>query len=109
MIGLTEQAPEAGGPGSVVLDIGENTGAAVVTGPMGLDGREVEIRAVNTAWDGQHTAFHIRETAAGQIAAAVFSQLARGHWEVRLRGAEESAIVPLVIVGARVSTVALPA
>jgi hypothetical protein len=108
MIGMTEKAPEATGPGSVVLDIGENTGAAVVTGPMGLDGREVEIRAVNSAWDGQHSAFHIRETAGGQIAAAVFPQLARGHWEVRLRAAGESPIVPVVIVGARVSTVTLP-
>jgi hypothetical protein len=105
---MTEKEPKPAGPGSVVLDIGENTGAAVVTGPLSLAGREVEIRAVNRAWDGHHTAFHVRETVAGQISAAVFPQLAQGHWEVRLRFNEESPIVPVAVVGARVSTVALP-
>ena len=107
-MGITEKAPETAGPGWVVLDIGDNTGAAVVTGPLGLQGREVEIRAAHTAWDGHHAAFHVRETATGRIAAAVFPQLARGRWEVRLRFTEESPIVPLAVVGARVSTVALP-
>jgi hypothetical protein len=106
---MTEKAPEPAGPGSVVLDIGEDTGAAVVTGSLGLDGREVEIRAVNTAWDGHHAAFHVRETVDGQIAAAVFPQLAQGHWEVRLRFTEDSPIVPVAVVGGRVSTAALPA
>jgi hypothetical protein len=105
---MTEEAPEAVGPGSVVLDIGENTGAAVVTGPSSLAGREVEIRAANTAWDGQHAAFHVRETAIGQITAAVFPQLAQGDWEVRLRTTWESPVVSVAILGARVSTVALP-
>jgi hypothetical protein len=105
---MTEKTPETAGPGSVVLDIGGDTGAAIVTGSLGLDGREVEIRAVNTAWDGHHAAFHVRETVAGRIAAAVFPQLAQGRWEVRLRFAEETPIVPVAVVGARVSTVALP-
>lgn len=105
---MTEKEPETTGPGSVVLDIGEDTGAAIVTGRLGLAGREVEIRAVNTAWDGHHTAFHVRETVAGPIAAAVFPQLAQGRWEVRLRFTEKTPIVPVTVVGARVSTVALP-
>jgi hypothetical protein len=105
---MTEKAPEAGQPGWVVLDIGTDTGAAIVTGSLSLDGREVEIRAADTGWDGHHAAFHVRETVAGQIAAAVFPQLAQGHWEVRLRFTEECPIVPLTVVGARVSTVVLP-
>jgi hypothetical protein len=105
---MTEKAPEPAGPGSVVIDIGESTGAAIVTGPLGLDGREVEIRAVNRAWDGHHAAFHVRETVDGQIAAAVFPQLVQGDWEVRLRFTADSPIVRVAVIGARVSTAALP-
>jgi hypothetical protein len=105
---MTEKSPEPAGPGSVVLDIGKDTGAAIITGPLGLDGREVEIRAANTAWDGHHAAFHVRETVAGPIAAAVFPQLAQGPWEVRLRFTEDTPIVPVAVIGARVSTAALP-
>jgi hypothetical protein len=105
---MTEKAPEPAGPGAVVLDIGEDTGAAIVTGPLGLNGREVEIRAANTAWDGHHAAIHVRETVAGPVAAAVFPQLAQGQWEVRLRFTEDTPIVPVAVIGARVSTAALP-
>jgi hypothetical protein len=105
---MEEETPKVAGPGSVVLDIGEDIGAAVVTGPPSMEGHEVEIRAASAAWDGRHVAFHLRETAEGLINAAVFPQLVQGRWEIRLRSPEDRSTVPLVVVGGQVTTVALP-
>ena len=105
---VKEESPKVAGPGSVVLDIGEDVGAAVVTAPPSLEGHELEIRAASASWDGRHVAFHMRESAEGPINAAVFPQLVQGRWEIRLRPAENSLIVPVVVVGGQVTTVALP-
>ena len=101
-----DHAPVGGGP--VVLDIGEGIGAAIVTADASLVGREVEIRAVGTKWDGRHVAFHIRETAGRPINAAVFPQLNEGDWEIRLRFTEAAAVIPLTVAGGQVTTVTLP-
>jgi hypothetical protein len=103
---VTARAPTAAGP--IVLDIGQDVGAAVVTAPACLEGREVEIRAVGAAWDGNHAAFHMHQTADGQINAALFPQLTQGDWEIRLRSRQQSPIVPVRVIGGRVSTVAFP-
>lgn len=105
---MKEETPKVADPGSVVLDIGGDIGAAVVTAPPSLEGHEVEIRACNASWEGQHVAFHMRETAEGQINAAVFPHLVQGRWEIRLRSVKDSLIVPVVVVGGRVTTLALP-
>ena len=105
---MKEETSKFAGPGSVVLDIGEDVGAAVVTAPPSLEGHELEIRAAGASWDGRHVAFHRRETAEGLINAGVFPQLVQGRWEIRLRSAEDSLIVPVVVVGGQVTTVALP-
>lgn len=104
---MKEKAPEVAGRGSVVLDVGENIGAAVVTAPPSLEGHEVEIRAANAAWDGNHVAFRLRETGEGLINAAVFPQLVQGGWEIRLRSPGDSSIVSLVVVGGQVTKVVL--
>jgi hypothetical protein len=108
MTTMTKEAAEAAGPGFVVLNIGGHIGAAVVTAPACLEGREVEIRAVDAPWDGRHVGFHMRLTADGPVTAAVFPQLAQGDWEVRLRYTEKSPVVPVRVVGGRASTVAFP-
>lgn len=105
---MKEGTPKVAGPGSVVLDIGEDVGAAVVTADPSLEGREAEIRAAGAAWEGRHVAFHVRETADGLINAAVFPQLVQGRWEIRVRSVERSVIVPVVVVGGQVTRVALP-
>jgi len=101
-----EHAPVA--PGPVVLDIGEGVGAAVITADHSLQGREIEIRAAGTQWDGRHVAFHERQTAAGSVTAAVFPHLEEGDWEVRLRFVEGATTVPFHAVGGQVTTVRLP-
>jgi hypothetical protein len=89
----------------VVLDIGGDIGAAIVTAPMALAGREVEIRSAGASWDGRHVAFHVRERNGCRLNAAVFPQLTEGGWEVRLRHVETSPVVSLCVLGGRITTV----
>ena len=93
---------------AVVLDIGGDIGAAIVRASRTLEGRELEIRPVGSEWNGHHVAFHPREAAAGPTTAAIFPDLARGDWEVRLRGVKDSRPVPLRVVGGQVTTVPFP-
>ena len=101
-----ETAPPTAGPGSVVLDIGGGTGAAVVTTGPPNEGRELEIRRVGTPWSGQHVAFHRRRTAKGPVVAAVFPRLGDGEWEVRMMGSGRR-VLPLSVRGGAVTTVHL--
>ena len=103
-----ETAPPTAGPGSVVLDIGGGTGAAVVRTVPAYEGRELEIRRAGTPWSGQHVAFHRRRTAEGPVVAAVFPQLAAGDWEVRLID-DGAAVTSLSVRGGAVTTMELKA
>jgi hypothetical protein len=96
------------GAGPVVLDIGDGIGAAIVTAPMSLVGREVEIRSADAAWDGRHVAFHVRQTIDRRLNAAVFPQLAEGEWQIRLCHDAASPVVPLRVLGGCVTTVPYP-
>jgi hypothetical protein len=102
-----EEIGAATGPGSVVLDIGPEIGAAVVTASESLEGLEVEIRAMRHG-TGSTVPFACAPTADGVVNAAVFPQLVQGDWEVRLRYNEKSPVVPIRVVGSRVCTVAFP-
>lgn len=46
-----EQIPDAAGV--VIVDIGGDRGAAVISTPRELAGAEIEIRAAGTEWDGR--------------------------------------------------------
>lgn len=100
--------PHAVTTAAVVLEIGGDIGAAVVTAPDELRGHEIEIRRAGTEWDGTHVAFHRRSAAHGSITAAVFPQLCRGEWEVRLRGVPSSPVIPLSIEGGRATRLSYP-
>lgn len=102
-----ELAPVAAGPGTVVLDIGGDIGAAVITAGDASAGRELEIRPAGTSWSGRHVAFHRRRTAAGHLTAAVFPQLPAGQWEVRMMGGGGIAY-PLSVRGGAVTSVRFP-
>jgi hypothetical protein len=95
------------GPGAVVLDIGADTGAAVVIGPAPLAGKEIEIRPEGGRWDGHHVAFHRRPAAGPDMSAAVFPQLASGRWEVRLREGSDG-VACFEVTGGRVTTLDCP-
>jgi hypothetical protein len=58
--GSTETLPDPSGPGSVLVDIGGDVGAAVVTTPPSLDGEEIEIRPDPGEWTGRHVAVRPR-------------------------------------------------
>jgi hypothetical protein len=94
--------------GSVLLDIGDDVGAAIVRTPASLLGSEIEIRRCGTAWDGTHVAVRARHVSEGVVHAALFSGLGRGLYEVRLRGDADGPAAMLTVEGGRVSETRMP-
>ncbi|HMD44949.1 MAG TPA: hypothetical protein VKG43_02235 [Acidimicrobiales bacterium] len=94
---------------SVLVDVGEGVGAAVVRTPAALAGAEIEIRPVGGSWAGVHTAVRERRVPAGTQFAAVFGSLPEGRYELRVKG-RPGERPPLVIdvAGASVLDVAWP-
>ncbi len=93
--------------GSVLVDIGGDVGAAIVSTPPSLVGSEIEIRRCGTAWDGTHVAVRDRHVSGGVVHAALFSGLDHGTYEVRVRDDEDSPVATLTVEGGRVSTTRL--
>jgi hypothetical protein len=99
-----EQPPDAAG--IVIVDIGGDAGAAVISTPSELVGAEIEIRAEGTEWDGTHTAVWERQGPGITTTAAVFGSLRAGGYELRIKdaaGTEHPA--PVVIVPAQITWV----
>jgi len=94
-----EAQPGALTAGSVIIDIGGDTGAAVISMPDELTGQEVEIRRTGVAWDGTHTGIR---ASAGLDSFAVFGSLLAGDYEIRIKGTSEP-VQSLHIRGAEVS------
>ena len=90
-----EPSPPPSRAGSVVLDIGEDTGALVAYAPSSLNGREIEIRERGRSWQGVHTAVRARVVAGGVRYAGVFGALTAGPYELRVRGDDGAA--PLAV------------
>jgi hypothetical protein len=82
-----ESIPAPSGPGTVVLDIGGEIGAAVVLAPASLEGTEIEIAGLGLPWDGTHTMIRARSVEPGVVHAGVFEGLRAGRYLVRVRGA----------------------
>jgi hypothetical protein len=99
------QAPS--GPGQVVLDIGDDIGAAVVTTSAVLAGREMEIRRLDEPWQGHHVTVLERRVVNGTVWAAVFGSLTQGEWQVRVRNWAASPVVGFTVQGGRVTTTPL--
>ena len=93
--------------GSVLLDIGDTIGAAIVTTPASLVGSEIEIRRCGTNWDGTHVAVRERHVAGGVTYAALFPELGQGRYEVRVRGDRDGAVTDVRVDGGRVSQTSL--
>src|SRR6516165_6041226 len=88
--------------GSVLADIGGDVGAAILHVPPSFAGREIEIRAAGTAWDGTHTGVRERHVQGSVFWAAFFGSLRAGRYELRLRG-DGSRTVAIEVVGGRVT------
>lgn len=103
-----EQLPAPSEPGSVVLDIGGDIGAAIVAAPASLAGVEIEIRPRGAIWDGTHVAVRARHLADRVMHAAVFESLPQGGYEVRVRTPGHQGLTgTFEVEGGRVTTAEL--
>jgi hypothetical protein len=76
------------GQGPVVLDIGGDVGAVVLTVPADLSGEEIEIRPVSGLAPDRplrHVGVVARPIAGGHVYSAVFDALPGGQYELYLR------------------------
>jgi hypothetical protein len=99
-----EHTHGATGPASVMADIGDDTGAAVVYTPRALAGQEIEIRRVGRQWDGTHTAVRERHVGGSVLYAGFFGALHAGRYEVRVRD-DDSRCMPIDVNGGAVTEV----
>jgi hypothetical protein len=100
-----ETLPEPSGPGTVVLDIGGDVGAAAIFVPASLADVEIEIRGGGEPWQGTHVAVRERALPDGTVWAALFPALVEGDYEIRVRGGDEAGPTGTVAVsGGRVAT-----
>ncbi|MGZ4535636.1 MAG: hypothetical protein ACXVXE_08830 [Nocardioidaceae bacterium] len=107
------------GQGSVLLDIGGEVGALVVTMPDGMDGAEVEIRsaggrpAPHAHHDPHghdhhpHVAVVRRPTAAARVPSLVFPEVVEGTYELLLKETDEVRLT-VRVVGGRVAEAVWP-
>jgi hypothetical protein len=72
------------GQGPVLLDVGGNVGALLVTMPTSLQGVEIEIRRQQPGDHSHLTHVEVlpRPTPAGLVTCAVFPQLTQGRYEL---------------------------
>jgi len=103
------------GQGSVLLDIGDDVGALVVTMPAGMEGVEVEIRPAHGHAPGPahdhphhpHVAVVDRPTPAGQVPSLVFPEVEEGDYGLYLK--ETDGLRLLVrVTGGEVTSVVWP-
>lgn len=94
--------------GSVLIDIGGDVGAAIVSTSAALVGSEIEIRRARTSWDGTHVAVRERRVAGGALHAALFPGLECGTYEIRVRDDADGPTATLTVEGGRVSAIRLP-
>jgi len=109
--------PDAG-QGSVLLDIGGDVGALVVTMPAGMEGVEVEGRPFGSPDLPHHGHGHghghyphvevvLRPTADGAVPSLVFPELVEGRYELYLKETHDVELVADV-TGGEVTTTAWP-
>jgi hypothetical protein len=101
--GQVEVLPDASGPGTVVLDIGGDIGAAAVEVPPSLEHHEIEIRRSGTEWSGEHVAVRERPLGTGTIWAALFPSLRTGSYQIRIKGDSASDLGGFDVTGGRVT------
>lgn len=103
------------GQGMVLLDIGGDVGALVVTMPSPMAGVEVEIRPVGAERHGHdhghghhpHVAVVNRPVAGGEVPSLVFPELVTGRYELYVKETTEVRLV-VDVTGGEVTTVVWP-
>ena len=107
---MSEPANRHAGQGPVLLDIGGDIGALVVTMPAQLEGEEIEIRPV----DGRpgptpprHVAVLARHQGGRTVFSAVFPDLLEGDYQLNLRPNGEP-LLRVSVTGGQVCHAAWP-
>jgi hypothetical protein len=103
-----ESVPAPSGEGTVVLDIGGDTGAVVIHTPAPMDGAELEIRPVGDVWRGAHTGVRQRDLRDGVCFAAVFGALPAGRHQLRVRGTETEPVLEVAVNGGAITEAVWP-
>ena len=108
MSGHTHENPHAG-QGMVLLDIGGDVGALVVTMPPGMVGEEVDIFPSGSVPEGHvpHVAVVERPVADGVVPSLVFPHLGEGVYDLAPKGSRD-VVLSALVVGARVTTAHWP-
>ena len=97
------------GQGPVLLDIGGDVGALVVTMPSDRTGDEVEIASPGvTPGHHDHVAVVRRPVPGGDVASLVFPELRAGDYDLREKG-HVRAVLRVTIEGGQVTTADWPA
>ncbi len=121
----TEPENAWAGQGAVLLDIGGDIGALVVTMPTPMVGLEVEIRPVGSHHlhvghhhDGDHhdhghehlahVAVVARPVAGGHLPSLVFGDLEAGEYELFEKGHSDAVALRAVVTGGAVTAAAWP-
>jgi len=108
MTALDLENPHAG-QGMVMLDIGGDVGALVVTMPDSMLGEEVEIRPEGSPEHHHpHVAVHARPTPSGdRVASLVFPSVTEGRYELYVIGTHDVRL-RVDVRGGEVATAAWP-
>ncbi len=80
---MAEATGGPSGPGTVVLDIGQDAGALIIYAPAGLDGTEIEVSPGKLPGERTHALVRKRHIAGG-CHAAVYPALPAGDYTVWL-------------------------
>ncbi len=98
--GHTHENPHAG-QGTVMLDIGGDVGALVVTMPASMVGEEIDVFPSGTAPEGHvpHVAVVERPLGQGVVPSLVFPDLKEGLWDLAPKGTRDVAMTAQVVGG----------
>jgi hypothetical protein len=116
---VTDENPFAG-QGAVLLDIGGDVGALVVTMPADMLGIEIEIRPMGVGDHGHdhghdhggehvlHVAVVNRQTPEGPVPSLVFPELVTGSYELFEKGRGDHVVLTAHVTGGEVTSVDWP-
>jgi hypothetical protein len=107
------------GQGAVLLDIGGDVGALVVTMPSSTVGQEVEVRPLDQHQGRTHTHGHAhrhlrhvavvsRPAGDGHVPSLVFADLVEGRYELFEKGRPDAVRLRVHVVGGHVTSAAWP-
>jgi hypothetical protein len=102
MTGTVRQENPYAGQGAVLLDIGGDVGALIVTMPAEMEGSEVEIRPTSQHHEADHhphVAVVNRPVRDTYVASLVFPELVAGRYELYEKGTHDARLTVEILGG----------